>query len=79
MKLTEECLAKYCNKPTNQGYVFCYSDAAITKLIKCKKVCLYVCVCVHARTCVYIHACVFITCLPMLPTSLNMIILNSTG
>ena len=55
MKLTEECLAKYCNKPTNQGYVFCYSDAAITKLIKCKKVCLYVCVCARAH--VRVHSC----------------------
>ena len=41
MKLTEECLAKCCGKPTNQGYVLCYSSAVNKELIEDIKVHVY--------------------------------------
>lgn len=34
MKLTEECLVECCVKPTNQGYVLCYNEAAKKTLIQ---------------------------------------------
>ena len=40
MKLTEQSLAKYCDKPTNQGYVLCDDNGTI--LIEPVEVCVYI-------------------------------------
>jgi len=47
VKLTEDSLAKYCDKPTAEGYALCYSDAAKKLLLEEVEVC----VCVN---CVYL-------------------------
>lgn len=57
IKLTEESLAKYCDKPTAEGYALCYSDAAKKTLLEDEEVCSvcgYVCMC----SCTCVHSCV---------------------
>ena len=65
VKLAEESLAQYCDKPTAVGYALCYSDAAKKTFLEDEEVCICTCVCV-CFLCVYM--CVYSTCIPVLPT-----------
>ena len=50
VKLTEDSLAKYCEKPTAEGYALCYSDAAKKLLLEDVEVCVNcVCMCIHLK------------------------------
>ena len=49
VKLTEDSLAKYCDKPTAVGYALCYSDAAKKLLLEDVEVCVCVCVFIYTH------------------------------
>ena len=60
IKLTEESLAKFCDKPTAMGYALCYSDAAKKLLLEdvevcgvCVRVGVCVCACAHVISALY--------------------------
>ena len=46
VKLAEESLAQYCDKPTAVEYPLCYSDAAKKTCLEGEEVCMCTCVCV---------------------------------
>ena len=62
VKLTEESLAQYCDKPTAVGYALCYSDAAKKTFLEDEEVSM--CACVYTRvcacTCMCIHVCMLV-------------------
>ena len=60
VKLTEESLAQYCDKPTAVGYALCYSDAAKKTFLEDEEVNMCACINTYTHMCVYMYMCMFV-------------------
>ena len=74
VKLAEESLAQYCDKPTAVGYALCYSDAAKKTFLEDEEVCMYLYVYMRVYP-MCVHVCIYSTCIPALPTYMHVFVL----